>query len=299
MSEKTGLVLNIQRFSVHDGPGIRTTVFMKGCNLCCQWCHNPESISSSVEMQYFPERCKSCGACAQVCEYGAHTFTNDGHVLIREKCVKCGRCADECNFEAMMTSGRTMTVTEVMETVRKDKIYYKNSGGGITVSGGEPLIQWGFVSALLELAKREGIHTAIDTALNVDEEIVKKAAKKADMFLIDIKSTDRDIQKKYTGADNTRIIKNIEYLLDLGCKMSIRCPVVKGVNDDSENYERIAKMLRGRENVMRVELLPYHNYGIQKAQSIGLNQTEFETPDKNQIELLKSILEKSKIKTMR
>jgi glycyl-radical enzyme activating protein len=289
MDNVKGKIFNIQRFSTHDGPGIRTSVFLKGCSLECAWCHNPESISSSVQLQYFDNRCKHCGECAKVCPKKAHAMVDARHQFDRRLCEHCGKCTEACMFEVLVLAGKYITAGEVMDTVKKDIAYYNNSGGGMTISGGEPLVQSDFVYALLKLAKTNSIHTVVDTSLRAKFDTITKIKDLTDLFLVDIKSFSSDIHKTYTGADNKLIMDNLRYLLDNGHKMYIRLPVIKGVNDSIQNAENISKLLHGFHNVLRVELLPYHNYGIDKASSLEIKQTEYCPPDTARLKCLKDV----------
>lgn len=285
----SAMVFNIQRFSVHDGPGIRTTIFLKGCNLRCAWCHNPESFQAMKQLQFFQEKCTLCGACMAVCPENAHSIEDGSHKLLREKCVVCGKCAEVCMQEALTVVGKEYSVRELIEIVKKDKAYYQNSGGGMTLSGGEPLLQSEAVIELLCEAKKCGIGTAVDTALAVDQERVEKAAEFADLFLVDIKFFDAKLHKQYTGVDNKRILQNIRWLLEQGKDLYVRIPIIGGVNDTPENAQNIAHFLEGFPNVIQVELLPYHTYGLNKAKSLDIAQKTFTAPDSLKMEELKDI----------
>lgn len=272
----TGNVFNIQRFSVHDGPGIRTTVFLKGCNLRCRWCHNPESYIAKPQLQYFPDKCVECGMCRTVCP--KDIYVKDKKRIGDENCLVCGKCAEVCMTDALKCTGKAMTVDEVLKVVLRDRKYYENSGGGLTVSGGEPLMQPEFTRELLKAAKENGISTALDTAGCVPWERFETALPYADLVLLDIKIMDPDLHLKYTGQDNRLILENAKKLQMAGQKLHIRVPVMKGINDTMENAEKLHSLLDGYDNVEEIKLLPYHDMGLLKAESIGLNMERFEPP---------------------
>lgn len=267
------IVFNIQRFSVHDGPGIRTTVFLKGCNLACRWCHNPESIRGEPQIQFFEERCTGCGLCAKSCPSGALAR---GHAQGRD-CRLCGNCADVCMADARKLTGQAMTPEQAMEIVRRDKAYYANSGGGLTVSGGEPLLQADFCAKLFRLAQGEGIHTALDTAGNVPYEAFEKVLPYTDAVLFDLKLMDDGRHREYTGVSNVRILENAQRLFGEDVALHIRIPVVGGVNDTVENARAAARFIGGAK-LAQIKLLPYHNLGQSKAKSAGAQQQAFTTP---------------------
>ncbi len=284
-----GKIFNIQRFSVHDGPGIRTTVFLKGCNLRCRWCHNPESISGQTQLQYFEEKCVGCGMCDRYCPEGitlAQLAAGD-----MAACTLCGKCADVCMEEALKLTGEEKTADEVMDIVKRDLDYYENSGGGVTISGGEPLLQPDFVREILQKAKAAGIHTALDTAGNVPYGSFEKVLPYTDLVLFDIKLCDNDRHREYMGVENTRILENLGKLLEEGVDVHIRIPLMKGVNDDADNIRKTAALVGGRQNVKQVDLLPYHALGSSKSQSIGRAMEDFEAPGEAELEQLKKMFD--------
>ncbi len=274
-----GFIFNIQHFSLHDGPGIRTTVFLKGCTLRCAWCHNPESISPREELLYFPNLCISCGRCAAVCPAGAHTIDEEGrHGFHRSKCVLCGACTQVCNAKALELCGKSMRMEEVVREVLRDRDLYASTGGGVTFSGGEPLLQSDFVAEAVKALKEEGIHVAVDTALNVPVSAVRKAAEHADLFLADFKLWDGTLHQEYTGLDNALIRRNLE-LLAAYKPIIIRIPIVGGVNDDPGMAEQAAAYLSGLgENIKAVELLSYHDLGRSKCEALGIPFQKFAPP---------------------
>ncbi len=273
-----GRVFNIQRFSTKDGPGIRTTVFFNGCNLRCAWCHNPESWSLKPTIQLFKERCINCGLCAKLCTRGAHVFEANAHTIDMHKCVLCMECVTYCPTEALECKSKTYTPEELFETVYADKDYYKSSGGGVTVSGGEPMLQSDFLSEFLPKLKEQGIHVAVDTAGVIPYEHYEKINPYVDLYLYDLKGFDNEMHKKYVGSSNVRVLENIKRLSDDGKRIMCRLPLIKGVNDSLEDAKKYAQLLSSLKGVVSVKLLPYHNYGINKAASVGMNMTEFEPP---------------------
>ena len=253
-----GYVFNIQRFCVQDGPGIRTTVFLKGCPLRCAWCHNPESHHRKPEILFDPSKCIMCGACAAACE--RHTFVDGKHLFNRDGCAGCGRCAENCYADALELCGKTMTAEEVIDTVARDKAFYRD-GGGMTLSGGEPLMQPDFSAELARLAKEKGIHVAMETCGECAPETLKKVAQHVDLFLFDIKAMDAEIHKQYTGVSNERILKNLETLNGMGKAIILRCPIIPGVNLTEEHFAAVADLAEKLENVLEVQLEPYHPLG--------------------------------------
>ena len=269
MKEKKATVFDIQRFSLHDGPGIRTTVFLKGCPLNCLWCHNPESKSGRCELMLHASRCMGCGGCVSVCSRGVHSFSEDGaHMVDREACLYCGKCAEVC-VGALEICGREMTVDEMMDEVLKDKEFYENSGGGLTVSGGEPLANAEFSLALLTEAKRRGMNTAIETSGFAKWETLKPFAECVDLFLWDAKETDAERHKLYTGVDNRLILENLRKLNGKGARIVLRCPVIPGCNDREEHFKAIGALAEELSGVERVDVEPYHPLGMSKAESLG------------------------------
>jgi pyruvate formate lyase activating enzyme len=267
--EVTGIIFDIQRFSLHDGPGIRTNVFLKGCFLDCLWCHNPESKDPGPEIAFYPDKCILCGACAAACPLKLHRFREAGHKFIRQGCTRCGACAKACVSGALALIGRSITAGEALEEVKKDEPFYRNSGGGMTISGGEPFYQTGFTLALLRLAKQSGLHTCVETSGAASFESLKEAAAAADLFLYDFKETDARKHAAFTGAPNTDIIGNLEKLDALGARTVLRCPVIPGCNDREDHFKGIAAIANRLRNVTGIEIEPYHPLGISKAASIG------------------------------
>ena len=287
--ELAGNVSRVQRFSTHDGPGIRTTVFFKGCPLSCPWCHNPETIRLPAELMFFEERCRSCGACVAVCPEGAHLLTAEGrHRFERSLCTGRYACVEACPFGALESSLKITSVAQVMETVLKDAPFYRRSGGGLTLSGGEPLLQPQFAGALLGQARRSGVHTAVDTCLYAPWAVVESLVPVVDLWLVDLKLIDPQRHEGWTGVANESILENLRKLASLpSAELWIRVPLVEGVNSDTENLEATVALIEGLEHVDRIELLAYHGLGEDKRRSLGESSPRrFECP---QAEVLRGL----------
>lgn len=268
MSAIRGCVFNIQKFCTNDGPGIRTSVFLKGCPLDCLWCHNPESKSAKVEIAYKSNLCGFCGTCQDVCPRGVHQVRSASHILDRSACTVCEACADACPSGALEAVGALMTADEVMAEVIKDKPFYRQEGG-ITMSGGEPFMQFEFLCELLRLSRSNGIHTCVDTCGYVAPRRLMEIAGMVDLFLFDYKITDPEIHKKYTGASNDLILSNLFSIDEAGAKIILRCPIITGVNDDDDHLRGIADLAGKCHGIQRVELMAYHSLGESKAKHIG------------------------------
>lgn len=266
----TGRIFNIQRYSIHDGPGIRTTVFLKGCPLSCIWCHNPESQSFMPQLMFYSKRCIGCGKCGEVCR---HEALND-----RNKCVSCGCCAEVCYAKARELVGKLVTVQEVMEQIDKDNIFYDESGGGITFSGGEPLAQPMFLLELLAECKKREYHTALDTSGYGSAEAIKAISGVTDLFLYDLKLMDDEKHIAYTGVSNKLILENLKTISQLGNRIFIRVPLIPGINDDESNIIAIAEVVQGTPGIEQVNILPYHNIAADKYKRLGRQSGLFDIP---------------------
>lgn len=271
----TGQLFDIEHSSFVDGPGIRTTVFFKGCNLKCAWCHNPESQSRKTEMLFYKDKCTGCGKCKQICQ--------------NESCTLCGRCTIYCPADARRICGKEYTVEEVIEDVKSDIAFYDNSGGGATFSGGECMLQIDFLCELLKRCKEEKIYTAVDTAGCVKWESFEKILPFTDMFLYDFKCFDSETHKKYVGVDNALILDNLKKLLKTGVKIWIRIPVITGVNDSVEEMVKIKEFFSLYGAPEKIELLPYHAMGENKYRALNKEPVIFTAPTKEKTELLKAV----------
>lgn len=261
-------MFNIQRFCVNDGPGIRTTVFLKGCPLSCAWCHNPESKSPRPELFYDADKCVSCGRCVSLCPQKAHLMENGRHQLRRESCVRCMACA-ETHCPALAAAGETRRAEDVMAEVLRDRPFYQASGGGMTLSGGEPFFQEAFALKLLRLAREAQVHTCVETCGFAPLSLLEQAARWVDLFLYDIKLTDPALHRQWTGVSNDRILENLRALDKMGAKTVLRCPVIPGVNDTPAHFQGVAKIANSLMHLQEIHLEPYHPLGVSKARRLG------------------------------
>jgi len=264
-----GVIFDVKRFAIDDGPGIRTTVFLKGCPMRCWWCHNPEGQVSAPELIYRRMRCTGCAECVRICKEGAISGLGKSVSINRKKCSLCGRCCQKCPTEALTIVGKKMSVNEVLKEIDKDLVFYDESEGGVTFSGGEPLLQPNFLNALLDKCRERGIHTAVDTCGYASRKSVDLISDKVDLFLYDIKTMDERKHREYTGVSNKPILENFKRLAERGSKILVRFPVVPGINDNEVNVTKTAEFLVSC-GTKEISLLPYHRAGTEKY--IGLDK---------------------------
>ena len=291
MAEKTGIFFNIQKFSIHDGPGIRTTVFLKGCPLRCQWCHNPESNLVKKQVMYSANLCRGCGTCVRVCPRGCFRLLEGKCRVDFDACLADGACVEACPCGALSMAGERLTAAEVMEQVKKDMLYYKTSGGGVTFSGGEPLMQPDILEELLQRSRAEGIHTAIESCGFAPPEVAKRIFPQADMLLLDIKHMDPEEHRRLTGQSNQRILENFLFAArETEAAIWVRMPLLSGINDGEENLERLIEFLEPvKARIEAVWFLPFHRLGISKLESMGLStqvQEGFSPPASERLETM-------------
>ena len=260
-------VTEIQRFCMHDGPSIRTTVFLKGCPLRCAWCHNPETQKFKSELLFYPNKCIGCTACEAVCPSGVHSV-GEKHLIDRAKCVACGECVKACPTTALDLCGTEMSIDEILSVAEKDRAFYGGEGG-ITLSGGEPFAQGGAVTELLKACKEKGISVAVETCGYADADVILAALPYIDLFLWDIKDTDSARHKRYAGVDNGKILKNLSLVNEMNAKIRLRCILVNGVNTDEDHYSAVAELASKINNLDGVEWIPYHAWGGTKSVFLG------------------------------
>ncbi|SUY46091.1 glycyl-radical enzyme activating family protein [Clostridium putrefaciens] len=289
--------INIQKFSVHDGPGIRTTVFLKGCPLNCWWCHNPESQNKKHEILFFKERCTGCGVCVKRCPENAIEIKGGYPVTDKDKCILCGKCSDFCPTNAKEYVGQDLSVKEIMKEIIKDQVFYEESEGGVTFSGGEPMLYKDFLNEVLKACKIRGIHTAIDTSGEAPFESFDEIKDNVDLFLYDIKIMDTRRHKKYTGVGNELILENLKRLSDSGANIFVRMPIIAGINDDDLNIDASVAYL-SKLNIIQVNLLPYHKMGMDKYKRLDIRYklSGMEKPSDVRLEEIKDKFNKAGIK---
>lgn len=291
---KSGIIFDIKKYAIHDGPGIRTTVFLKGCPLHCWWCHNPEGQAAEPELTYQSGKCViDCTQCIDACPTGAISRTESGIEIDRKACRLEAECVEACPAGALKLSGRTVTTAEIMEEILKDQIFYENSGGGVTFSGGEPLIQLDFLDSLLLSCRKEDIHRVVDTSGYVPFDSFERIADKVNLFFYDLKIMDDSKHQQATGVSNRLILDNLKRLDKTGAAIQIRIPVVPGFNSTRENACQTGEFLKNFSHVKMINLLPYHRAATQKYRSLGKTfmYPETKTPTGESVRKLKAVLE--------
>ncbi|MFC1926177.1 glycyl-radical enzyme activating protein [Chloroflexota bacterium] len=263
-----GIVFNIQRFSVEDGPGIRTTVFLKGCPLKCPWCSNPESQNTFPEVVHRDSLCNQCGRCVEVCELNAISLNEKAVSIDRALCNNCARCVEVCLPGALTVYGKEVFVDEVLDEIRKDMIYYRNSGGGVTASGGEPLVQVDFVAALFQRCQAAGIHTTLDTCGYASKDALDKVLEHTDLVLFDLKILDQETHDRVLKTSQEPVLRNLNMLVEKGSNLLIRIPLIPTFIDTEENLKAIAELISRLNRDIKIEVLPYHRYGTGKYQML-------------------------------
>ena len=283
-----GMIFGIQHFSIQDGKGIRTNIFLMGCPLKCIWCHNPEGLSETPLLSFIPDKCIMCGGCFEICP-DVHISESGTHKLNRKNCKRCFKCVEICVANSLDRVGYEASVDEVIEAVMRDKRYYDSSGGGVTLTGGEPMVQFAFVKSILEECKSAGINTVIETSGFARKERFESILSLTDMFLYDIKESDPVLHKKYTGENNGLILNNLDYLVSRGAKIILRCPIIPGLNDRRDHLEFLAGLTVKYPQILGIELMPYHKLGALKSTRLGTRkQNIYEVPSD---EMMKTISE--------
>lgn len=282
----TGVVFDIKKFAIHDGPGIRTTVFFKGCPLACRWCHNPEGLSIAEQHIHRKERCIGCGDCVQLCPHNAIEISNNGFRWDDKSCVRCKTCVQTCPAEAHEFIGQTVTIDEVVEEIKKDIIFYDESRGGVTFSGGEPLMQAQFLLGLLKACGRLDIHRTVDTTGYADAELLLAVAGQTELFLYDVKHMNPEKHRRYTGVSNKKILNNLKLLTQHGAKVDIRIPIIPGVNVDDENIHETGAFLSSLPGIRNVSLLPFHPEAGHKYSRLGVHcfSSDIRVPTRHEVD---------------
>jgi pyruvate formate lyase activating enzyme len=271
-----GVIFDIQRFSLHDGPGIRTTVFLKGCPLRCAWCCNPESVKYAPQLAFLDKNCNKCKDCISACNQHVFTFSNENLHVNYSNCNLCGACIEVCNCNALKLFGYKTNADAVINEVRKDISYYKNSGGGMTLSGGEPLAQLDFAIEILKGARNHDIHTCVETSGFINKKLILKSIELVDIYLFDFKISSAAGHQKYTHVNKRTILDNLDILIKSGCSVILRCPIIPGINDNNMNFNGIARLSKKYPELAGIEIMPYHNWGVDKYKQIG-EKPPFET----------------------
>ena len=287
---QSALTFDIKRYAINDGPGIRITIFLKGCPLGCHWCHNPESISPKVQKLFTKAKCIGCGECVKVCPSEACHLAKEGIITLKELCSLCGKCAEVCPTLATEMSGQERTVAELLKIIEKERPFFDQSGGGVTFSGGEPLLYPDFLCAIFDACGERGIHRCIDTAGLVKTATLLEVAKRTDLFLFDLKHMDNEKHKQWTGVGNEQILKNLQVLAQSGAEIQIRIPLIREVNTDKNNIAVTAAFVAALPGEKKpVCLLPYHNIAVGKDQKLG-QQRDLSSFSEPSVEEVSSII---------
>lgn len=296
---QTALIFNIQKFSIHDGPGIRTTIFFKGCPLACQWCHNPESQSYSAEIMVNTDRCTQCGQCAQHCPASAITRQDDKLVYNRSCCTVCGTCIDYCCNNVREVVGKAYNVSELMIEIEKDRSFYEHSAGGVTLSGGEAMMQIDFVEQLIETCKNSGISVVMDTCGYAPSANFLRIVKNVDLFLYDIKLMDPKLHSRYIGQDNALILKNLQLLSDQGAKIDLRLPLIEGINTSDAAIQSVIDFVRPL-HIYSIHLLPYHDIAKGKYHKLDIEYSgeDFSVPSEQRLQALAAMFKNENYQIM-
>ena len=277
MSEVDGLITDVKRCAVHDGPGLRTTVFLKGCPIRCKWCHNPEALHSSNSLMFFADRCIGCGACAENCPTGASRITGAGLTFDRRMCTACGKCVPACPADARRLAGRNISLAELLEEVTRDVAFYQASGGGVTLSGGEPLMQPHFARRFLESCKQQKLHTVLDTSGQGNKRDLEQILAFTDMVLFDLKVMDPGLHRQLTGIGNEDILANLQVVDSAAVPVLIRVPLVLSFADELENLRHVLNIASSLSKLVGIQLLPAHDMARRKYDALGMS-CEFEPP---------------------